>query len=177
MTRPRQNVTSMAWRSALRSVTSAMRSACPWPLKRPDRSVGAIIASRASSFTDGSARVYISVVCMWACPSQSETLRRSLVACSTVRAHVWRRTWGEIRLAESDGQDVDRCLDVFGEDVLKPRARQRLAASADEDLGRGHGAPHAQPRAQGGGRDFPQRQAALASTFAVHEDARPAAEA
>ena len=33
-------------------------------LKRPDRSFGAIIASRASSFTDGSARVYISVVCM-----------------------------------------------------------------------------------------------------------------
>ena len=61
-------------------------------LKRPDRSVGAIIASRASSFTDGSARVYISVVCMWACPSHSETLRRSLVACSTVRAQVWRRT-------------------------------------------------------------------------------------
>ena len=57
-------------------------------LKRPDRSGGAIIASSASSFTDGSARVYISVVCMWACPSQSETLRRSLVACKTVRAQV-----------------------------------------------------------------------------------------
>ena len=33
-------------------------------LKRPERSFGAIIASSASSFTDGSARVYISVVCM-----------------------------------------------------------------------------------------------------------------
>ena len=33
-------------------------------LKRPERSFGAIIDSRASSFTDGSARVYISVVCM-----------------------------------------------------------------------------------------------------------------
>ncbi len=32
-------------------------------LKRPDRSFGAIIDSRASSFTEGSARVYISVVC------------------------------------------------------------------------------------------------------------------
>jgi hypothetical protein len=44
-------------------------------LKRPDRNFGAIMASRASSFTDGSARVYISVVCMWACPSQSATFR------------------------------------------------------------------------------------------------------
>src|SRR4051812_40773955 len=67
-------------------------------LNRPVRSCGAIIASSASSFTDGSARVYISVVCMCACPSQSETFRRSLVACSTVRAHVCLKTWGEMRL-------------------------------------------------------------------------------
>ena len=141
-------------------------------LKRPDRNVGAIIASSASSFTDGSARVYISVVCMWACPSQSETLRRSLVACRTVSAQVCRSTWGETRFADSDGQVVVAVCDVFGEDVLETRARQRLAACADEDLGRGHGAPHAQPRAQRGGRDFPQRQAALASTLAVDEDRR-----
>jgi hypothetical protein len=40
------------------------------------------------------------------------------------------------------------------------------------DLRRGHRPPHAQPRPQGCGRDFPQRQAALTSTFAVYEDAR-----
>ncbi len=34
--------------------------------KRPDRSLGGVIASRASSLMDGSARVYISVVCMLA---------------------------------------------------------------------------------------------------------------
>jgi Tn3 transposase DDE domain-containing protein len=62
-------------------------------LKRPDRSFGAIIASKASSLTEGSARVYISVVCMCAWPSQRETFRRSLVACSTVKdlAYVRRR--------------------------------------------------------------------------------------
>jgi hypothetical protein len=48
-------------------------------LKRPGRSFGAIIASRASSFTEGSARVYISVVCMCAWPSHRETFRGSLV--------------------------------------------------------------------------------------------------
>ena len=59
-------------------------------LKRPERSVGGITDSRASNFTDGSTRVYISVVCMCAWPSHSETFRRSLVACRTVRAQVWR---------------------------------------------------------------------------------------
>jgi hypothetical protein len=34
--------------------------------------------------------VYTSVVCMWAWPSQSETFRRSLVACRMVNAQVWR---------------------------------------------------------------------------------------
>src|SRR2546428_13573449 len=58
-------------------------------LKRPDRSFGAIIASRASSFAEGSARVYISVVCMCAWPSHRETFRRYLVACSTVNEQVW----------------------------------------------------------------------------------------
>src|SRR2546427_4480643 len=75
-------------------------------LKRPDRSFGAIIASSASSFTEGSARVYISVVCMCVWPSQSETFRRSLVACSTVRAHVCLRTCGETRLIDSEGHDL-----------------------------------------------------------------------
>jgi hypothetical protein len=64
-------------------------------LKRPERNFGGIIDSRASSFTDGSVRVYISVVCMCACPSHSETFRKSLVACSTgieqplARSEVW----------------------------------------------------------------------------------------
>src|SRR5712692_878346 len=38
-------------------------------LKRPERSFGGITDSSASNFTDGSARVYISVVCRCACPS------------------------------------------------------------------------------------------------------------
>jgi hypothetical protein len=61
---------------------------------------------------------------------------------------------------------------MFLEDVLKTRAGQRLAASADEDLGRRHGAPHGQPRAQRHGGHFPQGQAALASTFTMHEHTR-----
>src|SRR5215472_5808649 len=61
-------------------------------LKRPERSVGGITDSSASNFTDGSTRVYISVVCMCAWPSHSATFRRSLVACRTVRAQVCRNT-------------------------------------------------------------------------------------
>jgi hypothetical protein len=34
--------------------------------KRPDRSFGAVMASRASNLMEGSTRVYISVVCMLA---------------------------------------------------------------------------------------------------------------
>ena len=75
-------------------------------LKRPDRSFGGTTDSRASSFIEGSARVYISVVCMFACPSQRETFRRSLVACRTVRAQVCRSTCGEMRLVDSDGHRV-----------------------------------------------------------------------
>src|SRR5439155_20215207 len=73
-------------------------------LKRPDRSFGAIIASRASSFTDGSARVYISVVCMCAWPSHNDTFRRSLVAWRTVRAQVCLRTCGDTRFVDKEGQ-------------------------------------------------------------------------
>src|ERR1700676_2685452 len=50
-------------------------------LNRPDRSLGGVTDSRTSSLTDGSARVYISVVCMCAWPSQRETLRRSIFGC------------------------------------------------------------------------------------------------
>jgi SpoVK/Ycf46/Vps4 family AAA+-type ATPase len=72
--------------------------------KRPDRNFGATIDSSASSFTEESARVYISVVCMFACPSQRETFRRSLVACRTVSAQVCRNTWGETRFVNREGQ-------------------------------------------------------------------------
>ena len=50
-------------------------------LKRPVRNFGGMTDSSASSLTVGSARVYISVVCILECPSQRETFRRSLVAC------------------------------------------------------------------------------------------------
>jgi hypothetical protein len=73
-------------------------------LNRPDRSVGGITDSRASNFTEGSARVYISVVCRCACPSQSATFRRSLVACRTVRAQVCRNTCGDTRFVDRVGQ-------------------------------------------------------------------------
>ncbi len=79
-------------------------------LKRPERNFGGIIDSRASSFTDGSARVYISVVCMCACPSHSETFRKSLVAWSTVRAHVCLNRWGNTRFVASEGH---LCLAVW----------------------------------------------------------------
>src|SRR6266568_4240230 len=78
-------------------------------LKRPERSFGGITDSRASSFTDGSARVYISVVCMCAWPSHRATFLRSLVACRTVRAQVCLSTCGDTRFVTSDGQ---RCLAV-----------------------------------------------------------------
>jgi hypothetical protein len=72
-------------------------------LKRPERNFGGIIDSRASSFTDGSARVYISVVCLCACPSHRETFRKSLVAYSTVRAQVCLNRCGNTRLVASEG--------------------------------------------------------------------------
>ena len=72
-------------------------------LNRPERNFGAIMPSSASNFTEWSARVYISVVCMCACPSQSETFLRSLVACNIVSAQVCRSTCGDMRFADSDG--------------------------------------------------------------------------
>ena len=75
-------------------------------LKRPERSFGGTKDSKASSFIEGSARVYISVVCIFACPSQRETFRKSLVASRTVKAQVWRNTCGEIRLPAKDGQHL-----------------------------------------------------------------------
>src|SRR5215471_5405504 len=89
-------------------------------LKRPERSFGAIIASRASSFTDGSARVYISVVCMWACPSQSETFRRSLVACSTVSAQVCLSTCGDTRFVDKEGHAFVAVLTCLSRMYSKP---------------------------------------------------------
>ena len=73
-------------------------------LKRPERSFGATTDSRASSFTEGSARVYISVVCMFACPSHRATFRRFFVACKAVSAQVCRSTCGETRFVDREGQ-------------------------------------------------------------------------
>jgi len=47
--------------------------------------------------------VQISVVCMFECPSQSDTLRKSLVAWRIVSAQVWRRACGETRFVARDG--------------------------------------------------------------------------
>jgi hypothetical protein len=73
-------------------------------LKRPERSFGGTTDSRVSSFTDGSTRVYISVVCVFAWPSHSATFRRSFVACRTVKAQVCRSRCGCTRFAASEGQ-------------------------------------------------------------------------
>ena len=73
-------------------------------LKRPMRNLGAVADSSDSSFTVGSARVYISVDWTLACPSQSETFRRSLVACRILNAQVWRNQCGETRFDSRAGQ-------------------------------------------------------------------------
>jgi DNA replication protein DnaC len=109
-------------------------------MKRPDRSFGAIIASRASSFTDGSARVYISVVCMCACPSHSDTLRRSLVAWSTVRAQVCLRTCGDTRFVDREGQTLAAVSACFSRMYSNP---DRFRASGPCPERR---ATHAAPR-------------------------------
>jgi hypothetical protein len=89
-------------------------------LNRPERNFGATIASRASSFTEGSARVYISVVCIWACPSQRETFLRSLVACNTVSAQVCLNTCGNIRFVESDGHRTAAACACFSRMYSNP---------------------------------------------------------
>src|ERR1041385_4946634 len=62
-------------------------------LKRPDRSFAGTTDSKTSSFTVRSARVYISVVCILECPSQSETFgdlwwlaRSSSQKCDVIHA-------------------------------------------------------------------------------------------
>ena len=106
-------------------------------LKRPDRSFGGTTDSRASNFIEGSARVYISVVCIFACPSQRETFRRSLVACSTVMAQVCRSTCGEMRFVDRDGQlvaAVRACLHRMyskpDRDIGSPRALKNNSGTA-----------------------------------------------
>ena len=110
-------------------------------LKRPDRNFGGTTESRASSLIEGSARVYISVVCMFACPSQRETFRRSLVACRTVRAQVCRSTWGEMCFFDRDGQltaAVRTCLQRMyskPERVIgSPRALKNSSGTEAEPL-------------------------------------------
>jgi hypothetical protein len=82
-------------------------------LNRPARRVGGTTDSSVSSFTEGSARVYTSVVCMLACPSHRDTFRRSFVACKIKTADVCRSRCGNTRFVESDGQRliaVSTCL-------------------------------------------------------------------
>jgi len=73
-------------------------------LKRPERSFGGTTDSKASSFTAGSTRAYLSVVCVFAWPSHSATFRRSFVACRKVKAQVCLRTCGCTRFVVSEGQ-------------------------------------------------------------------------
>jgi hypothetical protein len=89
-------------------------------LKRPDRSFGATADSRASSFTVGSARTYISVVCMLAWPSQRETFRRSLVVCKILIAQLWRNQCGETRFANRTGNCFAAVLTCLRRMYSKP---------------------------------------------------------
>src|SRR5260370_4327117 len=73
-------------------------------LKRPERSFGGTTDSKASSFTAGSTRVYISVVCVFAWPSHSATFRRSFVTCRKVKAQMGLRTCGCTRFVVSEGK-------------------------------------------------------------------------
>src|SRR2546427_12921656 len=73
-------------------------------LKRPDRSFGGTTDSRASSFTVGSARGYISVVCILECPSQREAFRGFLVACKIVNEKVCFNPCVDTLFAKRDGQ-------------------------------------------------------------------------
>src|SRR5213593_1109884 len=102
--------------------------------KRPDRSFGGTTDSRASSFTVGSARVYISVVCRLECPSQSETFRRSLVACKMVRAQECLNTCGETRFDNRDGQRFAAEPTCLRRMYSKPGARHWLASGIEEQL-------------------------------------------
>src|ERR1700730_16502188 len=118
-------------------------------LKRPDRSFGAIIASRASSLTDGSARVYISVVCMCAWPSQRETLRRSIFGClqDPKRAGMPQRMRGDPpvgqrRAAASSGPHV------LVEDVFKTGTRHGFAMRVQEQFRNRDWVPDCHPRTQ-----------------------------
>lgn len=98
-------------------------------LKRPVRTFGAIAASRFSSFTVGSARVSLSVVCTLEWPSQRETFRRSLVAWRIVIAQVCRRTCGDSRFDESEAQ---RLSAVLPEDVFKPGTSHTAVAGIEK---------------------------------------------
>jgi hypothetical protein len=89
-------------------------------LKRPDRSFGATMASKASSLTDGSARVYISVVCIFTCPSQRDTLRMSPVAWRTVSAQVCHSTCGEMHFDEREEQRFEAVLACLRRMYSKP---------------------------------------------------------
>jgi hypothetical protein len=71
---------------------------------RPRRKAGGIMASIASILSVGSARRETSVVCISVWPNQSETLRRSPVACKIIMAHVGRNTCGVTCVAAREGE-------------------------------------------------------------------------
>jgi hypothetical protein len=80
---------------------------------RPVRSLGEIAASRVSSFTVGSARAQISVVCTLEWPSQSETFRMSFVAWRIVIAQVCLKTCGDTRFNAREGQRLSAMQTCF----------------------------------------------------------------
>ena len=140
-------------------------------LKRPERSFGGTTDSRASSFTDGSTRVYISVVCVFAWPSHSATFRRSFVACRTVKAQVCLRTCGCTRFVASEGQccfAVRMCLRRM---YSKPERVKDSPRALTNSSGTGGGSPHCQPGSERRSGCLPQRQAPFPAALAMDEHA------
>ena len=117
--------------------------------KRPDRSLGAVKASRASNLMEGSTRVYISVVCMLEWPSHRETFRRSFVASKTVSAQLCLSTWGDIRLVASDEQRLVAATTCFSRIYSKPARVKgsRRALRKSSGTRRPHRSPLPRPQA------------------------------
>jgi hypothetical protein len=79
-------------------------------LNLPLRKAGGVSALTASSFSVGSARRYISVVCTLLCPSQRATFRMSCVVWSINIAQPCLKVCGDTRLLHKKDTSVLQTL-------------------------------------------------------------------
>jgi hypothetical protein len=139
-------------------------------VNRPRRRAAGVTPSIASIFSVGSARRYISVVCMWARPSQSETLRRSPVAWNIIIAQLCRSRCGETCFSKSEGQDLAAVLTCLRSRYVKPTRviglPPALRNSSDAELWSRTASTNV------GSGLLPKRQRSLLSPFAHHADRR-----